>query len=66
MQRDDLPLMEALELRQQNILQQLAELRQQLTSMRLDLGGCNKPVQPADKNVLNKSSNANVKPINVS
>lgn len=58
--------MKLLEVRQQKILQQLAELKEKLMSMHKDLNLCAKPAQPsASGNKMNIGTEEVKKPINV-
>lgn len=68
---EDLPEIQALAAKQDKILKQLAELREQLVSMRTDLKLCNKPAQPstqatATKSAQSKPQTKKIEPINCS
>lgn len=69
---EDLPEMQALAAKQEKILKQLTELRQQLVSMRTDLKLCNKPFQPSTQqtssktNPQSKPQTMKIEPINTS
>lgn len=69
---EDLPEIQALAVKQEKILKQLAELREQLVSMRTDLKVCNKPAQPsaqtapAKTGAKSKPQTTKVEPINAS
>lgn len=60
---EDLPEIHALSVKQEKILKQLAELRDQLVSMRTDLKLCNKPAQPsAAQSAPSKAPSSKSKP----
>lgn len=69
---EDLPEIQALAVKQEKILKQLAELREQLVSMRTDLKVCNKLAQPsaqtapAKTGAKSKPQTTKVEPINAS
>ncbi|XP_062549941.1 probable aminoacyl tRNA synthase complex-interacting multifunctional protein 2 isoform X2 [Armigeres subalbatus] len=69
---EDLPEMQALAAKQEKILKQLTELRQQLVLMRTDLKLCSKPPQPnaqnpsSKTNSQSKSQTKKIEPINTS
>lgn len=69
---EDLPEIQALATKQEKILKQLAELREQLVSMRTDLKLCSKPAQPSAQpgasktNVQSKPPTKKIEPINTS
>lgn len=68
---EDLPEIQALAAKQEKILKQLAELREQLVSMRTDLKLCNKPAQPSaqapsSKSAQGKTQTKKIEPINSS
>lgn len=59
---EDLPEIQALAAKQEKILKQLAELRQQLVSMRTDLKLCSKPAQASAQPGSSKTNNVQSKP----
>lgn len=66
---EDLPAIQALAAKQEKVLKQLADLREQLVSMRSELKLCNKPAQPSaqatsSKPSQGKSQTKKVEPIN--
>lgn len=67
---EDLPEIQALAVKQEKILKQLAELREQLVSMRTDLKLCSKPAQPSaaqatsSKPAQSKPQTKKIEPIN--
>lgn len=67
---EDLPEIQALAAKQEKILKQLAELREQLVSMRTDLKLCSKPAQPSaaqatsSKPAQSKPQTKKIEPIN--
>lgn len=71
---EDLPELQALAAKQDKILKQLAELREQLVSMRTDLKLCSKPAQPSSAATAkitvakneSKPKSKKIEPINVS
>lgn len=68
---EDQPEIQELAAKQEKILKQLAELREQLVSMRTDLKLCNKPAQPSSivstvQNAATKQTVKKIEPINLS
>ncbi|XP_055529356.1 probable aminoacyl tRNA synthase complex-interacting multifunctional protein 2 isoform X2 [Wyeomyia smithii] len=69
---EELPEIKALEAKQEKVLKQLAELREQLVSMRTDLKLCNKPAQSSStapapsQSTSKKQSVKKIEPINLS
>lgn len=70
---EDLPEIQALATKQDKILKQLAELRDQLVSMRTDLKLCSKPAQPSAQSASSKATakskpekSKKIEPINAS
>ncbi|XP_058462966.1 probable aminoacyl tRNA synthase complex-interacting multifunctional protein 2 isoform X2 [Malaya genurostris] len=60
---EEFPVLQKLAARQEKVLKQLAELREQLTLMRTDLKLCNKPAQLSSTTVLPKPATIKPEPV---